>query len=140
MLWGVDKGGFISHGPQTMSQIFLRQIRAEAMIGIYKRERDTTQPIEIDLVIDLPSDRVFASGKVADTIDYAVVIARLQHELAERRFGLVESLAERIAEIVLGEFHAPRVQVSVAKLGILKNVGRVGVTINRCQAPISTVS
>ena len=56
-----------------VATIFLRAIRLEAMIGIYKRERTTTQPVEIDLDIALPSDRVFNSGKVADTIDYAVV-------------------------------------------------------------------
>lgn len=101
------------------------------MIGIYKRERVTSQPLEIDLEITLPSERVFATGKVADTIDYAVVVERIRHELTTVRFGLVESLAERIADILIQEFKAPRVRVSVAKLGILKDVGRVGVVIER---------
>jgi dihydroneopterin aldolase len=117
-----------------VSTIFLRAIRLEAMIGIYRRERTTTQPIEIDLDIALPSERVFSSGKVADTIDYAVVVARVREELANVRFGLVEELAERVANIVMHEFHAPRVRVSVAKLGILRNVGRVGVVIERTAA------
>ena len=53
--------------------------------------------------------------------------------MAERRFGLVEELAAFVAELVLNEFHAPWVRVSVAKLGILKDVRLVGVTIERGQ-------
>ena len=114
-----------------MNQLFLRDVRLEAKVGIYKRERDTTQPIALDLEIALPDDRVFTSGKVADTIDYAVLVGRVREELDARRFGLVEELAAFVANLVLAEFGAPRVRVSVAKLGVLKDVGRVGITIER---------
>ena len=114
-----------------MDQLYLRDVRLEAKVGIYKRERSTTQPIALDLDISLPTERVFASGKVADTIDYAVLVGRIRAELAERRFGLVEELAAFVATLVLDEFHAPWVRVSVAKLGILKDVRLVGVTIER---------
>lgn len=114
-----------------MNQLFLRDIRLEAKVGIYKRERTTTQPISLDLELELPTERVFASGKVADTIDYAVLVGRIREELDARRFGLVEELAAFVANLLLEEFGAPRVRVSVAKLGILKDVGRVGITIER---------
>ena len=116
-----------------MNQLFLRDVRLEAKVGIYKRERVTSQPIALDLEIELPTDRVFATGKVADTIDFAVVVARLRAELEARRFGLVEELAEFIARLLLDEFGSPRVRVSIAKLGILKDVGRVGVTVERAR-------
>ena len=48
-------------------------------------------------------------------------------------FGLVEELAAFIAELVMTEFGSPRVRVSVAKLGILKDVGRIGITIERAR-------
>ena len=114
-----------------MDQLFLRDLRLEAKVGIYKRERGTTQPISLDLDIALPTERVFASGKVADTIDYAVLVARIRQELEARRFGLVEELAAFVAELVLEEFRSPWVRVSVAKLGILKEARLVGVTIER---------
>ncbi|MGH8681517.1 MAG: dihydroneopterin aldolase [Burkholderiales bacterium] len=116
-----------------MNQLFLRDVRLEAKVGIYKRERVTSQPIALDLEIELPTDRVFGTGKVADTIDYAVVVVRIRAELEARRFGLVEELAEFIARLLLEEFGSPRVRVSIAKLGILKDVGRVGVTIERAR-------
>jgi dihydroneopterin aldolase len=117
-----------------MDTIFLRDIRLEAMVGIYRREKVTRQLIAVDLDIALASSAVFTSGKVADTIDYATVVERVRAELATRRFGLVEELAQFLADLVLGEFGAPWVRVSVAKLGILKDVKLVGVTIERSRS------
>jgi dihydroneopterin aldolase len=114
-----------------VNTIFLRGIRLEAMVGIYRRERVTHQPIELDLDIDLPTAAVFTSGEVADTIDYAVITGRIRKELATHRFGLVENLAEFVAQLLMQEFRSPRVRVSVAKLGILPDVARVGVVIER---------
>jgi 7,8-dihydroneopterin aldolase/epimerase/oxygenase len=114
-----------------MDVIFLRDIRLEAKVGIYKRERVVTQPISIDLDIGLPDRAAAKSGKVADTIDYAVVMQRLHEELGERRFGLVEEMAEFIADMLLNEFGSPWVKISLAKLGILKDVKQVGLVIER---------
>ena len=114
-----------------MDIIFLREVRLDARIGIYKREKTITQTVELDLDIALPDDRVFASGKVADTIDYAVVIERIRATLVEQHYGLVENLAEHVAQIILREFHAPWVRVSIAKIGAQRNARRVGVVIER---------
>ena len=114
-----------------MNIIFLREIRLDARIGIYKREKTITQTVEIDLDIALPDDSVFTSGKVADTIDYAVVIERIRGVLIEQHHGLVENLAEHIAQILLREFRSPWVRVSIAKIGAQRNARRVGVVIER---------
>ena len=114
-----------------MDIIFLREIRLDARIGIYKREKTITQKVELDLDIALSDDRVFTSGRVADTIDYAVVIERIRAVLVEQHYGLVENLAEQVAQVVLGEFHAPWVRVSIAKIGAQRDARRVGVVIER---------
>ncbi len=114
-----------------MDIIFIRALRLEAMIGIYRRERSTSQPVEMDIDIALPGSGVFQTGRVADTIDYAAVSGRIGDMLSATRFGLVEELAERIARMILDDFHAPWTRVSVAKLGILKDAARVGVVIER---------
>ncbi len=114
-----------------MDTIFLREIRLDARIGIYKREKTITQTVELDLDIALPDERVFKSGKVADTIDYAVVIERIRAALLEQHYGLVENLAEHVARILMGEFGSPWVRVSIAKIGAQRGARRVGVVIER---------
>jgi 7,8-dihydroneopterin aldolase/epimerase/oxygenase len=116
-----------------MDTIFVRELRLEAGVGIYRRERATRQTVQFDLEIGLPDKQAALSDKVADTIDYAVVIERISAELASRHFGLVETLADHIAKMILAEFGAPWVKVSVAKLGVMRNVKLVGVTVERRQ-------
>ena len=115
----------------TMDTIFLHGLRLDAMVGVYAHERVSTNPVEIDLDFGPPGAKVYASGELADTIDYASVTARISQEIRERRFGLLEEMAARIADILLGEFGAPWVRVRIVKIGILKEVARVGVSIER---------
>jgi dihydroneopterin aldolase len=118
-----------------LDAVFVRQLRLQAWIGLYRHEKIAPQTIELDLEIALPAGgAVFKSGKVADTIDYGVVVERIRALLAKERFGLVESLAERIADTMLREFDSPRVKISIAKLGVLRDAQRVGVTIERGKA------
>jgi dihydroneopterin aldolase len=115
-----------------LDAVFIRQLRLQAWIGLYRHEKIAPQTIEIDLEIALPADSaVFKTGKVADTIDYGVVVERIRALVGKERFGLVESLAERIADSVIKDFKSPRVRVSIAKLGVLRDAQRVGVTIER---------
>ena len=114
-----------------MDTIFIRKLRLQAWIGLYRHEKVAPQTIEIDLEIALPRNAVFKTGKVADTIDYGVVVEHVRSLLAKERFGLVENLAERIASLILEDFKSPRVKVSIAKLGALREAQRVGVAIER---------
>jgi len=114
-----------------LDTVFIRQLRLPAWVGLYRHEKVAPQTIEIDLEIDLPDDAVFKTGKVGDTIDYGVVVEHIRALLAKERFGLVESLAERIAGLLMQDFKSPHVKVDVAKLGALRDAQRVGVTIER---------
>ena len=114
-----------------MDAIVIRELRVEALIGIHRRERHMAQTLSIDLEIGLPSDAVFASDKVADTIDYEQVTLKIRALAASGHFRLVETVADRIAQLLLEEFAAPWAKVSVAKLGILANTRYVGVTVER---------
>jgi len=114
-----------------MDAIILRDLRVDVLIGIHKRERHVTQTVSIDLDIGLPGTTVFKSDKVADTIDYEQVALRIKALAASGHFRLVETLAERIARLLLDDFGAPWAKISVAKIGILANAKFVGVTIER---------
>ena len=114
-----------------MDAILIRDLRVDALIGIHRRERHARQTLSIDLDIGVPGTAVFASDKVADTIDYEQVALRIRELAASGHFRLVETLADRIAALLMKDFGAPWVKVSVAKIGILPNAKFVGVTIER---------
>ena len=114
-----------------MDSILVRDLRVEVLIGIYKRERYLAQTVSIDLDIGIPGTTVFASDKVADTIDYAQVALKIKELAGTGHFRLVETFADRIARLLIDEFKAPWVKVSAAKIGILPNAKFVGVSIER---------
>ncbi len=114
-----------------MDTIFLHGIRARTVIGWYDWERTAPQAVEIDLDVGLPSARACVSDELGDTIDYDQLVQHLRRVLAEQHFLLLEALAEHIAHVILHDFGAPWVKVTVVKPGILTEVARVGVSIER---------
>jgi len=114
-----------------MDIIFLHNFKAKTLIGIYPWERMVPQTIRIDLEIALPTSRACQSDNIEDALDYALIIERINEILAEKHFSLLEALAEHIAQTILKEFRSPWVKVSVAKLGIIRGVKRLGICIER---------
>ena len=114
-----------------MDSILVRDLRVEVLIGIHKRERHVAQVVSIDLDVGLPGSAVFASDRVADTIDYEQVALRIQKLAGSGHFKLVETFADRIAKLLIDDFKAPWVKVTAAKIGILPNAKFVGVSIER---------
>lgn len=114
-----------------MDIIFIRDLRLNIKVGIYDWERVAPQTVQFDLEIGIPGTRAGQSGAIADTIDYAKVVQRIEENLRDNKIQLLEKLAEHIAGLVTGEFKAPWVKVSVTKLAALKNVKQLGVTIER---------
>jgi 7,8-dihydroneopterin aldolase/epimerase/oxygenase len=114
-----------------MDSILIRDLRVDVLIGIHRRERHVPQIVSLDLDIGLPGETVFASDRVADTIDYEQVVLRIRALAASGHFRLVETFADRIARLLLEDFAAPWVRVSAAKIGILANARLVGVAIER---------
>lgn len=115
-----------------MDFIFIDELRADAWVGIYPRERAAPQTVEIQLTFGVP-DEAAQHDDIADTIDYSQVIVRIREELSENHFNLLETLGEHIIGLMLNEFRAPWVKISIAKVGIAKGVKRVGVFIERGQ-------
>ena len=117
-----------------MDIIFLRELKVETLIGVYEWEKRVPQILQLDLEIALPSSRACQSDDLNDALDYSQVAQHIQTVLSEGHFSLLETLAEHIAQIILKDFNAPWVKVSIAKLQAISNCKIVGVSIERGQA------
>lgn len=114
-----------------MDTIFIREFRAEAWVGIYEWETQRPQVLELDLEIGIPGPKAGTSDDIGDTVHYGLVVERIQARLKDQHYNLLEALAEDLCAIVTGEFRAPWVRLSVAKLGHIRGVRKVGVSIER---------
>ena len=114
-----------------MNTIFIRELRVETRIGVYAWEQHQAQTLAIDLELELPSAKAFASDEFGDALDYAAIVKRVQSFATDHPYRLLERFAEALADLLRGEFGSPWVRVSVAKLAPLAGVARIGVAIER---------
>ena len=112
-------------------RIFLRGLTAECIIGFIDWERRVKQTVVVDLELPVDCARAAASDEVADTVDYKRVAKRVLAYIEASEFKLVETLAQRLAMVLLEEFALDWVRVSLNKPGAIRNSRDVGVVIER---------
>lgn len=118
-----------------MDKIFLSELKVETIIGIWEWERKIRQTVVIDLEMSADIAKAAATDDVEDTLNYKLVAKRTQEFVAGSSFQLVETLAERIAELIREEFDVAWVKVRVNKPGAIRGSRDVGVLIERGQWP-----
>ena len=114
-----------------MDTVFITDLRIETLIGIYGWERRIRQTISLDLEMGADIRAAAATDAIEDTLNYKAVAKRLIAFVESSEFRLVETLAERIADIVLTEFRVPWLRVTLHKPGAVRGSRDVGVVIER---------
>jgi dihydroneopterin aldolase len=114
-----------------MDIVFISDLRVETIIGIYDWERKVKQTISLDLEMGADIQRAAATDAIEDTLNYKAVSKRLIGFVGESEYQLVETLAEKIAEIVISEFSVPWLRLTVHKPGAVRGSRDVGVIIER---------
>jgi dihydroneopterin aldolase len=114
-----------------MDIIFLRELKIETLIGVYEWEKRVPQTLQFDLEIGLPDSRACQTDNIKDALNYADIVRHIQAVLSSRHFNLLEALAEHIAQILLNDFNAPWVRISVAKLNAIRGSKMVGISLER---------
>ena len=114
-----------------MDTIFLKDLRVTTVVGIWEWERRMSQVISIDLEMAADIRGAAERDHIEATLDYKSVSKRIVGFVEESRFQLIETLAERIAEIITGEFAVAWVRVAVHKPFAIRGARDVGICIER---------
>ncbi len=114
-----------------MDIIFIRGLVIETTIGIYAWERRIRQRVHLDIELGADIRAAAASDAIADTANYKTIVKRVCAFVGEADFGLVETLAERVAELIRAEFGIAWLRLSVSKPGAVRGAESVGVIIER---------
>ncbi len=114
-----------------MDIVFIENLRIDTVIGIYDWERRVRQPVVLDIEMAFDNTRPAASERIEDTLDYKAVSKRLIAFVEASEFGLVETLAERCAQLIREEFGVAWVRLKLSKPGAVRGAKSVGVVIER---------
>jgi dihydroneopterin aldolase len=111
---------------------FVRDFVLPVRIGAYARERDKPQRVRfnVDVQVLRPSH---AAEDMRDVFSYDVVTDGIRMIVAREHIALLETLAERVAALVLAHDRVLRVTVRAEKLDV--GPGGVGVEITRERPP-----
>ena len=117
-------------------RIFLHGLAAECIIGFIDWERRVKQTVVLDIELPVDCHHASLTDEVADTLDYKKVAKRVLAFIEASEFKLVETLAHRVALLILQEFGLEWVRVSLNKPGAIRNSRDVGVVIERTRADL----
>ncbi len=112
-------------------KVLIEGLEVRTVIGIYDWEREIRQTVRLDLEMAWDIRQAAATDSIADTLDYKAVSKRLIAFVEQSSFGLIESLAEACAAIVLEEFHVPWLRLKMSKPGAVRGSENVAVLIER---------
>ena len=115
----------------SMDKIFIRSLKAEAIIGIYDWERQVKQTVIVDIEIGADVRKAALSDSIEDTLNHKRVAKRVLAFIEASRCRLVETLSEQIAMLILEEFEVAAVKIELSKPGAVRSSKDVGVILER---------
>ncbi len=112
--------------------IYIEGLQVDCLIGLADWERLVKQAVLLDLKLGLDIAAMAAKDRV-DTGDLntRALSKRLQEFVGSSEFQLIETLAEKVAGLVLAEFPVRWVELRLSKPGALRGAANVGVAIKR---------
>jgi len=111
--------------------IYIRNLRVQAIIGIFGWERKVRQEVSIDLEISFDCKKAAKTDAIESTIDYKAITKGIIAYVESSSFQLQESLAEGIASLVKEKYGVESLKLRVSKPGALRHADDVGVIIHR---------
>jgi dihydroneopterin aldolase len=120
-----------------MDKIFIHALKTETIVGIFDWERQVKQTVVMDIEFSADIAKAALSDSIDDTLNYKGVAKRVLAFVDESSFHLVETLAERIAMLILEEFGVSWVSITLSKPGAIRGSRDVGVTLERTRQDLA---
>jgi dihydroneopterin aldolase len=116
-------------------RITVRGITAHAHHGVYDWEREKGQTFRVDAVLELDTAPAAAGDDLDKTVNYAELAQALHAVLTGEPVDLLETLAQRLADVCLANPLVDAVEITVhkpgAELGVPKDDVEVSIRRQR---------
>lgn len=126
----------IADARQRIRHVFVRDLVLLALIGVHDHEHDQPQRVRINLDLAVREGEGGLDDDLANVVCYEQLVAGVQRIFDEGHVGLVETIAERIADMCLVDVRVRSARVRVEKLDIFDNAQSVGVEIERFKSEV----
>ena len=121
-------------GASPAYTMFVRNLVLPCFIGVHPHERELAQRVRINVDLAVADAIAAAGDDIANVVAYEEIVFGAKRVIAAGHINLVETLAERVAELSLSDPRVLRARVRVEKLDVFKEAESVGVEIERMRA------
>lgn len=101
--------------PDGLDRVAVHGIRGTGHHGVLESERRDGQTFVVDVVLGVDTRPAAASDDLADTVDYSAVAARVLGVVEGPPCDLVETVAQRVADVCLSFAGVEAVEVVLHK-------------------------
>ena len=113
----------------------IRQLQVDCIVGIYPHEREQEQAVLVDIEIDYDFGAAAASDAIGDVVDYDMVVSSVTGLIRDRRFQLIETMAEASADLLLARVPAASaVRIEIRKPAAVPRAQHSFVRVERTRA------
>jgi D-erythro-7,8-dihydroneopterin triphosphate epimerase len=112
-------------------RIHIRDLKLRCIIGVYPEERREKQDVLINIALECDCRKAGRTDDIADAVDYKGIKKRIVTAVEQSECELIESLAQRIADLCLESDGVESVTVAVDKPGALRFARSVAVEVTR---------
>lgn len=116
-----------------MDKVFIQGLSIQTTIGFYAWEKEIKQTLVIDLAMGWDTALAAKNDELAKTLDYAEISEAIATFANNNPVDLLETLAERLAQFLMSQYHIPWLRLKIGKPGAVHNATSVGVEIERGQ-------
>jgi len=114
-----------------MDKVFIEDLRIDTVIGIYDWERKIKQTLAFDIEMATDIRKAAETDDIQYALNYKAVSKRIIQFVGESEYLLVETVAEKVARIIVEEFGVEWVKLTLHKPGAVRGSRSVGITIER---------
>jgi 7,8-dihydroneopterin aldolase/epimerase/oxygenase len=119
------------HGTSGFRRILVRDLELHCEIGVFRHERGTRQRVRINLDLSAREEDLPLADDLRNVVCYDEIVSGIRRLAEGGHVNLVETLAERIAQMCLADARIRIARVRVEKLEVYPDVASVGIAIER---------
>jgi len=118
--------------PKNWDKVIIRDLSLEMSAGIYEHERENTQPVLVNVILDVSSNAEASLEDISEVVSYENIVREIEKLAGQCHYELLERFAEDIAQMCLNaDDKVLKAEIRVEKTNIIDNTAAVGVHILR---------